>query len=152
MKILVSRTASFIGFQLAKEFFFNVFYKAKISLFYGAEMSYGMPSGGEFVLKIFCQDQRTSKKLFRNKIVEMDVSSFQAREWLVESYVDKQVSIQYETFVKFSLEYKRTTLLEYLNNFDKKLELLFKKYDVKLDKIGNYVKENLKIDIDKILL
>ena len=130
--------------------------KKSISLFFGAgaEISYGMPSGGEFALNIFRQDQRTSKELFRNEIAKVNVSSFQAREWLPENYADKQVSsfskTQHETLLKSSLEYKRATLLEYLNNFDKKLELLLKKYDVKPDKIDNYVKENLKIDIDNI--
>jgi len=89
--------------------------KKSISLFFGAgagaEISYGMPSGGEFALNIFRQDQRTSKELFRNEIAKVNVSSFQAREWLPENYADKQVSsfskTQHETLLKSSLEYKR---------------------------------------------
>ena len=110
--------------------------KQTISLFFGAgaEISYGMPTGGEFALNIFRQDQSDSKKLFRDEINNINKGSFQAKEWLPDDYANKQVSsfnkTQHENLLKSSLEYRKSILLDYLNNFDKKFVELLNKYNL----------------------
>lgn len=130
--------------------------KPKLSIFFGAgaELSYGMPNGGEFALNIFREDQVVSKKLFKEEINKINSSSFQASQWLPEDYQSKQISTfsktQHENLLKSSLEYKKHVLLEYLNSFDTKFESLLKKYDVNIQRFDNFVRSDLGIDIDNI--
>lgn len=130
--------------------------KPKLSLFFGAgaELTYGMPNGGEFALNIFRQDQVESKRLFKEEINKINSSSFQASQWLPEDYQNKQISTfsktQHENLLKSSLEYKKNILLDYLNRFDTKFESLLEKYNVDTQKFDTFVTSNLGIDIDNI--
>ena len=83
--------------------------KPNLSIFFGAgaELSYGMPNGGEFALNIFRQDQVEAKRLFKEEINKINSSSFQATQWLPEDYQNKQISTfsktQHENLLKSSL-------------------------------------------------
>lgn len=127
-----------------------------ISLFFGAgaEISYGMPNGGEFALNIFRQSQVEAKKRFKDEISRINPSSFQAREWLPENYLEKQISsfskTQHGNLLKSSLEYKSLQLLDSLNNFDSKFMALLENYDIDAHSFDNYITENYDIKVDEI--
>lgn len=84
-----------------------------ISLFFGAgaEMCYGLPSGGKFALDIFRMDTIEDKKNFRLQRESVNRRSSYAKDWLPQDYDKKPISSfgrsQYEGLVKSSLEYKR---------------------------------------------
>lgn len=108
-----------------------------ISLFFGAgaEMCYGLPSGGKFALDIFRMDTVEDKKNFRLQRENINKRSSYAKDWLPQDYDKKPISSfgrsQYEGLVKSSLEYKRKNIINYLDNFDEKLERISIEFDVK---------------------
>ncbi|MBK4425146.1 hypothetical protein JJQ00_19840, partial [Enterobacter hormaechei] len=108
-----------------------------ISLFFGAgaEMCYGLPSGGKFALDIFRMDTIEDKKNFRLQRDNINRRSSYAKDWLPQDYDKKPISSfgrsQYEGLVKSSLEYKRKKIIDYLDNFDIKLECISSKFDEK---------------------
>lgn len=112
--------------------------KRKISLFFGAgaEIGYGLPSGGKFALDIFKMDTTEDKKEFRDDREKINKKSTYAKNWLPMDFEKKPISsfgkTQYEALVKSSLEYKRFEILSYLNSFDEKASRLAEK--LKLDK------------------
>lgn len=107
--------------------------KQKISLFFGAgaEMGYGLPSGGKFALDIFKMDTTEDKKEFREDREKINKKSTYAKNWLPMDFEKKPISsfgkTQYEALVKSSLEYKRFEILNYLNSFDEKASRLAEK-------------------------
>ena len=115
-----------------------------IGLFFGAgaEIAYGMPSGGQFALDIFKSDATAEKKEFRKLLESIDTRSKYASKWLPMNFQNKTVSAfgktQYEQLMISSLEHKRIKILNFLNNFDSYSE-----------KIKRNLQEK-QIDIDKI--
>lgn len=102
----------------------------KVSLFFGAgaEIGYGLPSGGKFALDIFKMDTAPDKKTFKENREKINKRSSYAKNWLPLDFEKKPISsfgrTQYETLVKSSLEYKRFEILSYLTNFDTKVSKL----------------------------
>lgn len=96
----------------------------KIGLFFGAgaEMAYGLPSGGEFALDIFRQNISEPKEKFREILRSIDSRSPYASKWLPDNYQTRSISTfgknQYEQLVISSLEYKRQAIIDFLNDFD----------------------------------
>lgn len=111
----------------------------KVSLFFGAgaECSYGLPSGGKFALDIFRMNTSDDKINLKEQLNNVDKQSNYAR-WLPEGFDNKKLTAftktQYESIVKGSLENKRNNILDYLNNFDEKVNLIAQRlYDNGLD-------------------
>jgi len=96
----------------------------KVSLFFGAgaEIGYGLPSGGKFALDVFKMDTTPDKKAFKENREKINKRSSYAKNWLPLDFEKKPISsfgrTQYETLVKSSLEYKRFEILNYLTSFD----------------------------------
>ncbi|MEG1008535.1 MAG: hypothetical protein RSF67_01715 [Clostridia bacterium] len=117
----------------------------KVSLFFGAgaEISYGLPSGGKFALDIFRMSTNEDKLLLKEQLNQVNRQSNYAR-WLPEGFESKKLTAftktQYESIVKGSLENKRYNILEYLTKFDSKVNVI-------VDRLSND-----KIDINNIFL
>ncbi len=96
----------------------------KISLFFGAgaEISYGLPSGGKFALDIFRMDSNIDKQEFRRIRESINKTSTYATSWLPEGFWNKNISSfgksHYQALVKGSLENKGDKILNYLDHFD----------------------------------
>ena len=58
----------------------------------GAEISYGMPSGGKFALDIFRHSTQDSKNTLRDMRSKIDTSSAYATNWLPEDFESKSIS------------------------------------------------------------
>lgn len=114
-----------------------------ISLFFGAgaECSYGLPSGGKFALDIFRMNTADDKAELKKQLLEVNKQSNYSR-WLPDGFDSKKLTAftktQYELIVKGSLENKRNNILNYLNNFDDKVNLIvdrLEKNGIKIDDI-----------------
>jgi len=98
--------------------------KNKIGFLFGAgaEIAYGLPSGGRFALDIFKMDPTPEKEKFREMLKNVDSRSAYASKWLPNDYQTKSISTfgkqQYEQLIVSSLENKRTKIIAFLNNFD----------------------------------
>lgn len=88
----------------------------------GAEIDYGLPTGGKFALDIFRQDVSISKKEFLQMRDLIDDSTVYAGEWLPEDYKTRSVSSYgksvIENIIKDTLEHKRERVIRRLNDFD----------------------------------
>ncbi len=88
----------------------------------GAEVDYGLPTGGKFALDIFRQDVSISKKEFLQMRDLIDDSTVYAGEWLPEDYKTRSVSSYgksvIENIIKDTLEHKREYVIRRLNDFD----------------------------------
>lgn len=96
----------------------------KISVFFGAgaEIGYGLPSGGKFALEIFRISNEVDKESFRKQIQDIDSRSQIATQWLPDNYSSKRLNVfgkgEFEGLIASSLENRRRDILSYLDNFD----------------------------------
>lgn len=98
--------------------------KPNISVFFGAgaEIGYGLPSGGKFALEIFRCPNEEDKEAFRHQIQNINRMSQIATQWLPDNYTNKRLNVfgkgEFEGLIASSLENRRNNILAYLDNFD----------------------------------
>lgn len=111
----------------------------------GAEIGYGMPSGGEFALGIFRHDAGESKEKFNSMRKKVDMTTTYASNWLPKDFDEKSIfsfgKSVFQKIIKDTLEHNREKIIDVINDFDK----IAKKNAKKLKDSKN------SIDIDKIL-
>lgn len=88
----------------------------------GAEMSYNLPSGGQFALNIFKQDPTESKQKFREMRDGVVSTTSYANDWLPDKYREKNISAfgksVFENIISSTVEHNRTLIIEKVNAFD----------------------------------
>ena len=93
----------------------------------GAEIGYGMPSGGTFSLEIFLHDTAEGKKSFSAMLGKVSDKSPYATFWLPENFKTKSVSAfgqqAFQRIIMDTMENRRQDIVESLNNFDEKIAL-----------------------------
>ncbi len=96
----------------------------------GAEISYKMPSGGEFALNIFREDTSDSKEKFKRIRSMIDPDNTYASNWLPKEYSDKKVATlttkAFEELIKETIENNRKTIVDRINSFDKLAKIVIK--------------------------
>ncbi|WP_017149363.1 hypothetical protein [Bacillus bingmayongensis] len=114
-----------------------------LSLFFGAgaEIGYGLPSGGKFALEIFRMSNDQDKEAFREQIRNIEPRSQIAAKWLPDNYNTKRLNVfgkgEFEGLIASSLEHRRANILEYLENFDNKVSDLLRNWHVTEEIIRN---------------
>lgn len=87
----------------------------------GAEVGYGLPTGGDFALNIFRQDSSESKESFKSQRKSIDATSRYA-QWLPNDYETKSISVfgkkAYEDIIRGTVEQNRDSIIERLNSLD----------------------------------
>lgn len=87
----------------------------------GAEVGYGLPTGGDFALNIFRQDSTASKEAFRKQRASIDPRSRYA-QWLPDDYTVKNISMfrkkAYEDIIRSTVEQNRDSIVNRLNDMD----------------------------------
>ena len=81
----------------------------------GAEIGYGLPSGGKFALDIFRHDVSESKKAFREMRDGVDNTTNYASFWLPKGFKEKNIIRAAYSFEK-TREHKRSTIAEEYSN------------------------------------
>lgn len=114
----------------------------------GAEIAYGLPSGGRFALEIFRHDVAKSKESFKTNRDKVDTHTAYANEWLPESFKDKNISTfgksVFQSIIKDTIEQRRETIISMLNNFDDLAEGVAKSFRKKHNKdIVQIIEKNL---------
>ena len=108
----------------------------KIGLFFGAgaEMGYGLPSGGKFAIDLFRQDPTKYKKKFRVVLSEINNTSRYATYWLPESYLNKPIYAfgekDFISIIQSSIEYRQDKIIEKFNDFDSLCERAIAKLNI----------------------
>lgn len=115
----------------------------------GAEIGYGLPSGGKFALEIFRVSNEEDKEAFRNQIQRIDTRSQIATQWLPDNYVSKRLNVfgkgEFEGLIASSLENRRSNILDYLDNFDSNISNLLRNWKV----TETVVREKFAIETDE---
>ncbi|PAD89006.1 hypothetical protein CHH55_04930 [Niallia circulans] len=105
-----------------------------LSVFFGAgaEIGYGLPSGGKFALEIFRVSNEEDKETFRSQIQSLDSRSQIATQWLPDNYASKRLNVfgkgEFEGLIASSLENRRSNILDYLDHFDENVSKLLNKW------------------------
>lgn len=88
----------------------------------GAEVGYGLPSGGKFALDIFRHDVSESKKAFKEMRDNVDYTTRYASYWLPDGFRDKNISsfgkTVFQNIIKDTVEHNRENIIKRINNFD----------------------------------
>ena len=88
----------------------------------GAEVGYGLPSGGKFALDIFRHDVTESKKAFKEMRDNVDYTTRYASYWLPDGFRDKNISsfgkTVFQNIIKDTVEHNRENIIKRINNFD----------------------------------
>ena len=88
----------------------------------GAEIGYGLPSGGKFALDIFRHDVSESKKAFREMRDGVDNTTNYASFWLPKGFKEKNISsfgkTVFQNIIRDTVEHNRKRIIERINRFD----------------------------------
>ena len=88
----------------------------------GAEIGYGLPSGGKFALDIFRHDVSESKKAFKNMRDSVDNTTRYASFWLPDGFKEKNISsfgkTVFQNIIKDTVEHNRESIIKRINLFD----------------------------------
>ena len=89
----------------------------------GAEVGYGLPSGGKFALDIFRYDTSKSKQAFKKMRDNVKTTTRYATKWLPNGFKDKNISSfgksVFQNIIKDTVEHNRKQIIERINDFDK---------------------------------
>ena len=88
----------------------------------GAEIGYGLPTGGKFALDIFRFDASESKILFKEMRDMVDPTTYYASQWLPYGYMEKNISsfgkTVFQNIIKDTVEHNRDNIIKRINQFD----------------------------------
>lgn len=123
----------------------------------GAEVGYGLPSGGMFALDIFRYDSTESKKLFKEMRDGVDLSYPYATEWLPDGFMSKNISsfgkTIFQNIIQDTVEHNRDLIIEKLNSFDDiaKTQAAELRKDIGIN-IDEVIKKMISRDVDTLSL
>ena len=108
----------------------------KLGLFFGAgaEISYGLPSGGKFAIDLFRQDVASQKSQLRNQLNKIDQLGTYATSWLPEKFSTQRIHAfaknEFTNLIESSIEYKKHEIIRRLNDFDNEAERAMKELGI----------------------
>lgn len=108
----------------------------KLGLFFGAgaEICYGLPSGGKFAIDLFRQDVAPQKAELRRQLNQIDQLGTYATSWLPERFATQRIHAfgknEFTSLIESSIEYKKREIIRRLNDFDSEAELAMSQLNV----------------------
>lgn len=129
----------------------------KIGLFFGAgaEIGYGLPSGGKFAIDLFRQDPTPYKIKFREQLKNINSRSLYANSWLPRDYDKKNIFVfgknEFTSIIESSIQYKRNELIEKLNDFDSEFLYACKQLEIDIDDLKMKFSKEMGKDIGEVL-
>lgn len=89
----------------------------------GAEVGYGLPTGGQFAIDLFRQDVSQHKQNLRQKLQNsIDRHSVYATSWLPERFETQRIHAfgknEFSSLIESSIEYRKQEIIRRLNDFD----------------------------------
>ena len=109
----------------------------KIGFFFGAgaEIGYGLPSGGKFAIDLFRQDPTSHKTQLRKILTDhIDPMTPYATNWLPDNYKTRSIYAfgknEFTSIIESSIEYKRSEIIKRLNKFDEEFDYALKQLSI----------------------
>lgn len=120
----------------------------------GAEVGYGLPSGGMFALDIFRHDVSAGKQEFKNMRENVDLTTAYACDWLPDDFPSKNISSfgksVFQNIIKDTIEHNRMSIINKLNSFDKiakgEAEKLKNECNIDINAVIEKALDNRKLD------
>ncbi|EKO3892209.1 hypothetical protein P0F32_003395 [Vibrio metschnikovii] len=100
----------------------------KLGFFFGAgaEVGYGLPTGGKFAIDLFRQDVTEHKQYLRNQLGQINALSAYATGWLPDKYATQRIHAfgknEFTNLIESSIEYRKAEIIRRLNDFDSEAE------------------------------
>ncbi|OCH26792.1 hypothetical protein A6E12_11780 [Aliivibrio fischeri] len=100
----------------------------KLGFFFGAgaEVGYGLPTGGKFAIDLFRQDVSVHKQSLRQQLGQINALTNYATSWLPEKYATQRIHAfgknEFTNLIESSIEYRKSEIIRRLNNFDAEAE------------------------------
>lgn len=100
----------------------------KLGFFFGAgaEIGYGLPSGGKFAIDLFRQNTSPYREEFRKQLKAIDIGSPYAADWLPQGFKSKSIYAfgrnEFTSLMESSIEYQKDEIIRRLNRFDIEFE------------------------------
>lgn len=97
--------------------------KPKLSFFFGAgaEVAYGLPSGGEFAIDLFRTDPTEYKQQLREELRRIERDSGYVR-WLPDNYESRGIysfgKSDFSSLIESSIQYRKSKVIKLINDFD----------------------------------
>lgn len=106
----------------------------------GAEIGYGLPSGGKFAIDLFRQNPSQFKVELRDQLRAIDSGSAYASGWLPRGYSNNSIYAfgknDFTSIVESSIEYKRSEIIRRLNNFDQECDRAIQQLNIERNDIN----------------
>ncbi|MDO4225450.1 MAG: hypothetical protein Q4C75_06115 [Bergeyella zoohelcum] len=129
----------------------------RIGLFFGAgaEINYGLPSGGKFAIDLFRQDPTIHKGELREKLKKIDITSSYSVHWLPDDYLKKPIYAfgekDFINIIESSIEYRQERIIAKFDNFDSMCKRAIKELNIDETLLNNKFKEITDKEIGEIL-
>lgn len=120
--------------------------KPKVSFFFGAgaEVAYGMPSGGEFALEIFRSISSKDKDQLKEQLAQVETTSNQI-SWFPTDLKNQRVTVfgktNFDSVISSTLEARRQDVVTAILDFDKYAERV----------VNEFTKLEQSVDITRVL-
>ena len=122
----------------------------------GAEIGYGLPSGGKFALDIFRYDTSKSKQVFKEMRDNVKTTTRYATKWLPNGFKEKNISSfgksVFQNIIKDTVEHNRKQIIERINDFDKIAENEAEQLKKEGIDINAVLENNLQTELDNVHL
>lgn len=121
----------------------------KVGFFFGAgaEIAYGLPSGGKFAIDLFRQDVSEHKKRLREQLGKIDPRTNYATSWLPENYATQRIHAfgknEFTTLIESSIEYRKNEIIRRLNTFDEEVECALAQLGIEKDALVEKFNEQM---------
>lgn len=124
----------------------------KIGFFFGAgaEIGYGLPSGGKFAIDLFRQDVSDHKKKLREQLGKIDARTNYATSWLPDNYATQRIHAfgknEFTSLIESSIEYRKKEIIRRLNGFDEEVEYALSQLGIEKDVLVEKFNEQMNTD------
>ncbi|OOF24599.1 hypothetical protein BZJ17_00245 [Salinivibrio sp. IB574] len=121
----------------------------KVGFFFGAgaEIGYGLPSGGKFAIDLFRQDVSEHKKKLREQLGQIDPRTNYATSWLPDSYATQRIHAfgknEFTALIESSIEYRKNEIIRRLNAFDEEVEHALSQLGIEKDALIDKFNEQM---------
>ena len=129
----------------------------KLGFFFGAgaEIGYGLPSGGKFAIDLFRQDVSEHKKKLREQLGQIDPRTNYATSWLPDNYATQRIHAfgknEFTALIESSIEYRKSEIIRRLNLFDEEVEYALSQLGVEKDALIEKFNEQMDTDFGEHL-
>jgi hypothetical protein len=129
----------------------------KVGFFFGAgaEIGYGLPSGGKFAIDLFRQDVSEHKKELREQLRHIDPRTNYATSWLPENFATQRIHAfgknEFTALIESSIEYRKNEIIRRLNAFDEEVEFALAQLGIEKNSLVEKFNEQMNTDFGEHL-